>query len=987
MILNLKLFHQTLSRFSRQTGWIKFICTGIALLQHVFAFASIIVAGNSTTTPFGFTSPIVVKAYDRHTGTMYVGIENQTNEPSNSFSLAKATRPNPSAIAQFVGIGFNSILQNQTLEELVIMPPQDDASIGSFNPPLLAMLILNGERFLQTQITVSTNDGNSVLNSGTLNDANGAATSGIVEISANSCFVATAVRSDDGSQFGINNSGINVVSVTETPLTLRTIDANTGLPGNKAVLFNDTITQLKGDSGGSDVTISTDADDINQVSMYYDQIFDRFYIGVRISTGANANDIGKAVVVSQILPCEGNELELFPIVADDALDPLADQIIVAQGANINIRALELRVMHCSTGPDYLIVNGGIGTTAQVGDFIFAMPLVNLPDNETLHGTLANANSELSPDCNHVFIVPATGTDQLLTQNDVRALVGAGPVPILPNQAISDMVVTGDAVYISIDIAPDCAEQAEESNDTGVFYSQALFDETGKIARWSPWKRATPFNAFPGVKLAGCMSHDGQVKFFDVDAKTGSMWIVEGTTDLFVGYLNWGKGACEIGLIQEVSELLCNGVYSVLDLNQQTPGFTSTPNRYALFGGVDKVVFTRVSIACNPQNPLSPETPIFSFECDKNIFIDELPDFKKGECSIGAGCVTSLAYSKRTAQEGNQNYFFAGTETGLYAFSVTNTTIHQGGFNVDQLNELDQPPFIQGSWSRITEIDGAVLDIKTSGSRLYVLTMNHSCEQPFINTLYSIGYADTLEEMFGIPANIEIIAQNRVGAFENTCAFFDMAIISTGAVNDDVAAPLKEQLILATSNGLFKSNANQNPGNGIIDATNQTEALWELIDGTAGIAFDGIGTIDVPIEHTVWPFSIADARNFKTFDRSKIHQESGTGNIDGTQAEIGTYEPLDFNACSCFKKFKTLSPITYFWTDGERRFFIINRTMNGSLGTQIAVSPFDVTNWNVQQFEPLYNPFLQQFKQINFVRNIGATGLVVAGTNRGLIGLE
>lgn len=960
---------------SPRTAYILFALLFIITYSH----AATTVYGNSTTTPFGFNSPIVAKTYDPSTGTFYVGIENQTNFPSGTFSLAKALRPSPSNIGQFVGIGTDSILTDQTLEFLTTIPGQNNAR--AFNPIMLGMVILNGTPFTQTFVTASTNDGRSVLSSDAFNDANSVApntTSGIVNVAANHCFILPALR-PNGANFGALNSGIGLANVQGNPLTLRILDAATGLPGNLAIPFDSTITELKGDGGGNDVIFSSTTDDVNEVAMYFDEILNRFYIGVRIRTGAAATDIGKSVVVASVDEDDGNRIELFPIVADSAIDSTENETIVAEGANKNLRALHIRAMHCSTGPDYLIINGSEGLTTQVSNEIHALPLVNDFENEEVHGTLADANSDLSID-EHTFTVPATAPGDLLANDDVRSLVGTGPLPIQPDQSISDMVVVGDAVYVSIDIAPDCDADPGVSNDTGIFYSQALFDASGKIARWTPWKRATPFDAFVDVRLDGCLSHDGQVKFFNVDAKTGSFWIVEGTTDRFVGSTGWSRGASQNGLLSQLNDLLKSGSTSVLDLNQQTRGFdNATADRYALFGGVNKVVVARVSQACDIDNPLSPETVFTDFNSDENIFIDELPDLENTECPMGAGCVTVLEYSRRTEDEGDQNYFFAGTESGLYAFSVGGN-----GFNVNTLTTLDEPPFIGGNWERIDGIDGAIIDIKTSGAKLYVLTLNHSDEQPFINTLYSIDYANTLNTMFD-EANIDTIAQNSVGVFEDTSAFFAIAIISTGDVDND---PQKEQLILATSTGLYKSNADQTAAaRGIIEATDQALALWELVDGTANTLFNGIGFIDTPISDTIWPISVADAFNHKTFDRSDINQLSGSGNDTGTAAEIGTFEPEFFNALSANKKFNTLYPITYFWSDGGRRFFIINRTTSGAQSTQLAVMPFGVNEWSVQQFEPLFNPTLRQFRGINWVRDIGATGLVIAGTNRGVVGLE
>jgi hypothetical protein len=953
------------------------------LNMSIATYASFIVYGNATTTPYGFTSPIVATTFDQSSGTFYLGVENSSSVPSSTFSLAKATRPSQSKLASFSGIGTDPQLVDQTIEFLTMIPRQINEP-GSVSSPFLGIGLLNDATpFTQNMIMASNTTGNSVVTSIALNDAMGGTTSGIVQNAANSGFMLPALlpNANLGGIFGDQGSGIGLVNVQTNPLTLTTLDATTGLPGNNAIPFDDTITQLKGDSGGNNVIFSTVATDANQVAMYYDEVLNRFYIGVLISTGTAATDIGKTIVVAQTNPTEGNQIELNPIVSDSAIDPAANQIIAAQGANVNLRAFHIGVMHCSTGPDYLIVNGGEGLTSQVSNLIFAMPLVNDSENEQLNGTLANANSALATDSKNTFTIPAEGMGDLLQATDARAMVGGGTLPIQANQPISDMVIVGDAVYVSIDIAP---EYESPSNDTGIFFSQALFGASGEIASWSPWKRATPFDAFAGTQFSPTLSHDGQVKFFNIDARTGNAWIVEGTTDKLVAYTNWTTGQDDSGLLTQLNKLLAKGCYSGLDLNQQTRGFlNATDNSYALFGGVNKVVIARTSQSTVMTSTASPQEVVTNFDSNENIYVNELPDNESSEsCPMGAGCPSVLEYSRRTAAEGDTNYFFAGTENGLYAFSDDGN-----GFNATTLGLLNEAPFINGEWSKIDIIPGAVIDIKTSGAKLYVLTQEKSKEQPFIITLYSIEFQDTLATMFDEP-NLTIIAQNNIDNFADISAFFAVAIISTGDPSNALLTPTKEQLILATSDGLFQSNADQNPGNGIIDATSQSDANWELINGTDGTAFNGIGFMDVPTAYTVWPISIADSNHhFRTFDRSNINQLSGTGNADGTQAEIGTLEPEFFNANSSNCAFNTLYPITYFWSDGGRRFFLINRTTSGAPGAQIAVLPFNVDESNIQQMTPLANAAFQQFRSANWIRSIGATGLIIAGTNQGVVGLE
>src|SRR5439155_11921420 len=187
---------------------------------------------------------------------------------------------------------------------------------------------------------------------------------------------------------------------------------------------------------------------------------------------------------------------------------------------------------------------------------------------------------------------------------------------------------------------------------------------------------------------------------------------------------------------------------------------------------------------------------------------------------------------------------------------------------------------------------------------------------------------------------------RVGVFANVAQMYGMQIIATG--NPTGANPEnKEQLILATNQGLFKSDATQaGLSRGIPDATIQTAANWTFIPGTNTIMFFGVAGIDTPIRHTVWPFSTHDELGANTFEKSKIRQLSGTGNSTGTAASIDTFVPTDFNALGSPPAFKFFDPITYFFSDGTRRFFIINPTDAPATENKIMVSPFDVTDWNV-----------------------------------------
>jgi hypothetical protein len=900
-----------------------------------------------------------------------VGIETQPS-PNNSdtFTISRALRPTFTAPPKFSGIALDPTtnpnvtvdLRNQTIEFLSLAPQKNAL-------PILPLVTEDPVGpFNQTFVIASSGDGKRTKQTEELNDAGGTnITEGIIAIASSSASIFAAVR-PDGANFGAANGGIALVGIdvnTNNQLTsLRTKDATTGLDGNKAVELQANSNVI--DGGTTAVTFASGAippftdDDINQVALHYDSIFGRLYIGIRIRTGILLTDIGKAVVAGRL---SGGALLLEDIVANGAISG-ANEIVVGTGtgaAGTDLTIKLIRVMHASTGPSYLIINGGQGATNQVSNLIQALPLVDNPSSPTTHGTLADKNAPLN---NFKFVTPATGAGQLPILGEAPSFVGAASLPIDQDDTVSDMVVVGDTVYVAINETPT------PTNEAGILYSQALFDANGKIVRWTPWtKRGASFNAFPGKTLPGNITHDGNVKFLDVDAKNGTLWIVEGDTQRVTGVTAWSTGSVSTGLISRVSSALSDGCFAVLDLDQSTRGITDSDSRYTLFGGVEKVIFTRVSEAFSTGTISSPQMVITDFSSPQNFLQTQCP-----------GCVQVLEYSRTSTNDAHLNFFFAGTDKGLFVF----TDSANAGFTSFSLDTLNSPPFSTRNWQTISTISGSVIDIKTSGAgdTLYVLTFD---PKTFSNTLFGIPFANTTTAMFA-EGNIRTIGKTGIGVFAQVAQMYGIQIIATD--NPFGANPEnKEQLILATNQGLYKSDANQVGARGIPDATTQQEANWTIIPGTNPILFFGVAGIDTPIRHTVWPFSTHDEFGANTFEKSKIRQLSGTGNSTGLAANIDTFVPIEFNALGSPPAFNFFDPISYFFSDGTRRFFIINPTQDPGVENKIMVSPFNVTEWNVGIPQILSNPILQQQSRFYWIKQIGITGLLLAGTDSGVVGLE
>lgn len=903
-----------------------------------------IIHGDDAETPQAFTAKINAQAFDPSTGMFFVGLQQNATNPT--YALSRATRPTFDMVQSFTPLLrplLGSSLLRQQIDLLTVSQQPNNA-------PFIALVPNASEK-----IYVMTANGSIITNTSDLNDANGATAAGIVSLATSPTSIFAAVDPNGGT-FWQANSGIavaKIVTVNNILNSVQTKNAITGLDGNVAAPFNlstDAIT------GGTNTVTAQDTG----VSLYYDTLFDRLYIGIQVASGTVSGDIANAVVVAQL--DSSNILHFYRIVNNSALTPGSNGIITVEsgGTVVPVTAFEPKVMHTSTGPDYLIVNGGPDAVNLVGNTVYALPLVNDPASPTIHGTLADKNAAL---VNGVFVTPATTAGSLPQTTDAAALVGAGTLPTAADTVIADIQVYGDTVFVALNEIPSA------TTDAGLFSSQALFDATGKIIRWTPWqKHLVAINAFPHTTLPGGATHDGPIKFFAVDEVNGTLWIVEGTTDQTVGVTSWNHGFVSTDMISTLNSTLSTGCYSALDLPYYTLGFSGqTDFRYALFGGNGVVTF----LVTGQQNGVQ-EIPTTDFSTAGTTLTTLIP-----------GTVRALEYSRQVTGNGNSNYFFAGTNQGLFVF----TDSAGNGFNVNTLGLLDTTPFTTRQWYQITTITGEPIAIKTSGNgNLYVLTrtLTNNPERPFTNTLYSIPFATTTGAMFA-PGNIRMIAQTGVGIFANMVQFFDIALMATGASG---APAEKEQLVIATNQGLYYSNADQIANNGITDATNQTNADWTLNSPTATTAFNGIQTPNTPVVNTIWPLSVADNGGLNTFDNGTLNQFSGSGNALGTSALFNDgFIPLNFDASNTQPQFNPLNLLERFWTDGSRRFIIGHSPQNPSPVTNIISAPLNPTGLTMPSPFTLDYPVINQISHFYWITQIGGTGQLVAGTDQGVIALS
>ncbi len=564
-------------------------------LLFVFSFfifqvqASTVITGNSgsSLTSFDFSvDPInFVSGSNNSIATVVIGAGEQ--KVGNTFSVAIYS----SAVSQFIPVGVATITLNNQKDQSNPLTGQKIKFLSTnrdLHDAIQYFAIVDKDAQLERfyffpTVTLAnasepTNTSVTLVQSDIPNDATGNAAAGDI-VGLTSCNTGDATAQTivlgavtaNGQAFGSGNSGIIAARANQekTDYFLKMYDLSTGLLGNKAISFNGSLDALK---VGSDVTFDTTVSPV--IDMYWDNLLQRLYVAVCVNSAAGVTNGARAIVVGRF---QNGILHFEKFIPDIAVTGSNNDIIVGANNGRAVSIYKVRVMHTSTGLPYLIVNGGNNAVAQTGirkvaNQVYAIPLVNLqlPTNHdwktsAIHGTAAKTSVTPFDDYNEVnyrfrsrtLRTAASSSSDLFTTSSQEAQVGAGTVPlILPDAGdaatIKDMFVRGDSVYVSV--AASYGYAAPQSQQPGLFQSQAIFDHLGKIAAWTPWKRV----AGSDDRNYGAM----------VDA-LGNSWYLTGADDTHVNTVKrteWGIGSAdgllggttsdsEVGLVSIISQQL------------------------------------------------------------------------------------------------------------------------------------------------------------------------------------------------------------------------------------------------------------------------------------------------------------------------------------------------------------------------------------------------------------------------------------------------
>jgi hypothetical protein len=152
---------------------------------------------------------------------------------------------------------------------------------------------------------------------------------------------------------------------------------------------------------------------------------------------------------------------------------------------------KIRTMQTTTHLSYAL---GAHSSNERGAFVYAFPLLD-HHSASVKGMQKQgmlAAKKQSPLAIHGlqypynfkgrgFVKAALKAEQVPVHDDAAALVGGGPLPLVADQKISQLLALNDAVFVAIDQPSTMADPA------GVYHSQALLNEEGTIMGWTPWR--------------------------------------------------------------------------------------------------------------------------------------------------------------------------------------------------------------------------------------------------------------------------------------------------------------------------------------------------------------------------------------------------------------------------------------------------------------------------------------------------------------------
>jgi hypothetical protein len=910
------------------------------------------IAQDSTNN--NFEQDISVKAYDRYTGDFYVG----TGAGNGVNSIAKAGRTDTT----FTGIATDANAQGAVTANCFALINNGGGAATH--------IAFKGAGGTATALKIMDVDGTNLneIEAAKILDANGqqaksftnlaggykndAAKTGIV-------FLRVHPAGGDGAAYsgilGLNTTTFDRVGVGDTNIAVI-------LDGYKGEEAGDGSFLRQASTSTSDEALN--AADAVVSDMHWDNELQTLFVAGKVRTHRNGQIVqaiskvkfnGDNIIISDVIPHNVNPLVannncIFVVRAGNSdVDKNVEQSI----KHVNI--YKIRTMKTSTGKYYLIVNGGVSPHGAFDDVNNSQSnrIWALRYNPDAEETIADGGTgQIVSNDNDGTVLT---TDSLVFRGAAGLEGGNGGSLAVGGEAISnmefgvghqatDMQIIGDTVYVSYS-----SFQVQQDFDPGVWASTAQFDENGVIIGWTKWERVYP--------TVGNTNDDDRSKFFSVDAATGQIWTVPrnnagATTQVFRS--EWtSEFTVETSLPYLLKRDFSEGCFSVLDLPKGTPGIgnpggNTRDNSLVLFGGYEKMAFARTKYG-NQNN----ETTDFSVA--ENYLKVDIP---------GCGVVRCLGYGRSVLN--NQGYFFAGTDNGLYVYASGAGL----GFNGNTgLTNFDGAPFRDAdnfTWQRMAadDITGPVTAIEAQGTSIFVVEQD--AQGGLVSKLHRFEIGNDVATM--VAAHDVIAKSGENGIPANTIFTGFKLITQTDGERISVRG------LLSTSSGLYYLGPNFS-----WVAVDDERAYLGLFGSkrtpTTAAGNDGLGRRHVAVA------AADDSSGRDYFQNSDYHLFKFNNNRDNSTDIPYTNKDHANNATAL----TYLDQTWHFWSDGGRRLYTVVNPMTSSYHAMRSF-PFAAAEWNMTgPVNPLSS--LGDVGRIFWIENISGIGVLMAGTDSGVIALQ
>jgi hypothetical protein len=547
------------------------------------------------------------------------------------------------------------------------------------------------------------------------------------------------------------------------------IKINTKLEQSFKIPYDQNLDALK--INNSNVSILS-----SNFSMLGDTLLNTTYIGI---TGTGLNGIRALTNLTQ------------EIVTENAC--IGDKIIATNTPGQQVTINNLAKQQTSTDLTYLIIHGGNGNEEETKNTVYAIPLVN--DNLSIsYQKLANINEKpnmrFSNKYPYIYIGNYFSEEALLPIDlydgtNINAKVGRGP---LQSDATHKFKIN------SIESYSDCifvnAEYDELTNDGigGLFYSQALFDEYGRIATWTPWQRKNLVGNYSDISYVPYSASNVFIFKNFKNTVFKNEWTSNGSWNL------------AINNIYESLPISKNGIQGIIDIPIFHPGLNpniATKPSYIMYLGYNTVIIQQTSKNNNliPINnidkELSKNGSLSSIDLSKTNLGNII--FTGGELNNAGALITGALGFKN-----DDCWFFAGGSNGLFVLCKDDGSGCGAALLGDNFSGLTNDM----SWKKICDFSNIIKIISNDGF-LYVISKNNvsrlelNKENILMNKSFPYTEIATLKDIPN-PNNANYIS------------------FSDGIISSNMG-------ILATSNGLLVTGKNGS----VLNAKNSKNCNWEL----------------------------------------------------------------------------------------------------------------------------------------------------------------